>query len=98
MDRFGDRAKAGSSADADTVLSKLFSMEILSLPSERRTKDAVRAALNTNASTRGIKPTLVRDFVNSRMEFEGSSGSQLRLDAFRTAMGSRPLAGRFQPA
>jgi len=69
LERYGDRAKPGSSADANTVLSKLFVTDIISLPEERRTKDALRAALFAKASPLGIKRTAVREFVDSRVEY-----------------------------
>lgn len=71
LERFGDRrGKLGTVDDAIDVLSKLFRTDILCLPSARRTKDAVRAALFSKAAPMGVKRAMVRDFVDSAVEFD----------------------------
>lgn len=71
LERFGDRrGKVGTVEDARDVLARLFRTNIMSIPSERRTKDALRAALYTMAAPLGVKRQHVRDFADCQVEYE----------------------------
>lgn len=73
IERFGDRsAKPTSLDDVNKALAQLVRMEIIPLPSEERTKNAVIPKLHEKAARDDLKISRdrVRDFVNAHCRFE----------------------------